>query len=446
MRLNSISAALVFALALPCAAAAELYTLRQCADYAASNSPEIREIALNEKNYLGGAAEARAARWPKFTLVTYAGPAYKVTGDADNYRKDYGVWGPYYHAKLEAQMPLWTWGKIDGYIAAAESGARAAAAEAAQKRGEVIYEVKKYYNSLLLARRLKRTVDDVIATLAEAIKKADELYQAGEGEVKKSDLEMLKVYMAEAQKNQREAAKGITLARLALMQKMGMEESPDFDIAAVKLAPQEGELQPLEHYVSTAFENRPEWRMLKSGLDARRQLLSAEKADRYPLIFLAGEAAYNNSPVRDDQRNPWLYDPYNGTSGGIVVGAKFDFAPAALTARLASKQADLDKLKEKEKFARSGIALQVRNAWETVTAARADIDSAKAGLDAAQRWVMAAGLVYALGTAGAEDALKGLAAKAKTEKDYYQAIFDYNMALADLARMCGVETPATEQE
>lgn len=433
-------------LLLPGLSAAGQYTLRQCSDYAASNSPEIREIALNEKNYLSSAAEAKAARWPRLSLITYAAPAYKVTGDANHYRNNYSVWGPYYHAKLEAQMPLWTWGKIDGYIAAAESGARAAAAEAAQKRGEVVYDVKKYYNSLLLARRLKRTVDDVITTLKEAIKKADNLYQAGEGEIKKSDLEMLNVYMAEAQKNQREAAKGITLARLALMQKMGMEESPDFDIAAVKLAPQEGELLPLAHYVSAAFENRPEWGMLKNGLEARRQLLSAEKADRYPLIFLAGEAAYNNSPVRDDQRNPWLYDPYNGTSGGIVVGAKFDFAPSALSARLASKQADLDKLKEKEKFARSGIALQVRNAWETATAARADIDSSKAGLDAAQRWVMAAGLVYALGTAGAEDALKGLAAKAKTEKDYYQAIFDYNMALADLARMCGGQPPGTEKE
>jgi outer membrane protein TolC len=436
----------VFALALPCTAAAELYTLRQCADYAADNNPEIRETALGEKNYLGGAAEARAARRPKASFLTYAAPAYKVTGDAGHYNNDYGTWGPYYHAKLEVRMPLWTWGKIDGYIAAAESGARAAAAETALKRAEVVYDVKKYYNSLLLARRLKRTVDDVIDTLAEAVKKAEELYQAGEGEVKKGDLEMLKIYMAEAQKSRRVAAKGIILARLALMQKMGMEDSPDFDIADTKLAPEEVTLQSVDYYTAKAFENRPEWRMLKNGLEARRQLLRAEKADRYPLIFLAGEAAYNHASVRDDQHNPWLYDPYNGSSGGIAVGAKFDFAPAALSARIASKQADLDKLKEKEKFARSGITLQVRNAWETATAARADIDSARDGLDAAQRWVTAAGLVYAFGTAGAEDALKGLAARVKAEKDYYQAIFDYNMALADLIRMCGIETSTEERD
>jgi outer membrane protein TolC len=179
--------------------------------------------------------------------------------------------------------------------------------------------------------------------------------------------------------------------------------------------------------------------MLQNGIKARKLLVEAEKADHYPLIFLAGEAVYDNSPVRKNQKNPWLYDPYNGFTGGVAVGARFDITPAVWKARINSKQADVDKLREKEKFARKGIALQVQNAWHSAKAAEADIDSAKKGLDAAQRWVMAAGLVYAIGTGTAEDALKGLAAKAKAEKDYYQAIYDYNMARADLAKVCGLD-------
>lgn len=438
MSRNSLVCAAALILAFHCRSAAEEYTLSQCARYASANSPEIKETALASENYRAGAAEARAARSPKFGFITYAAPAYKVSGGADYYHNDYSEWGYYYHAKVEARMPLWTWGKIDSYIAAAESGIRVAEAEAAQKRGDVVYDVKKYYYSLLLARRLKTTVDEVMDTLLEAIEKADALYQAGTGEVKRSDLEMLKIYLAEAENHRREAAKGIVLARLALMHKMGMAESPGFDIADTKLVPEKGELLPAAEYIAKAFDNRPEWKMLMNGMEARRQLINAEKADRRPLIFLAGEAAYNNSPVRDDQKNPWLYDPYNSFTGGVAIGAKFDLAPAAVNARIASKQADLDKLKEKEKFARGGIALQVRNAWETATAARGNIESSRRALDAAQRWVTAAALVYALGTATAEDALKGLAAKAKAEKDYFQAIFDYNMARADLSRSCGI--------
>ena len=436
MKLSSLLAALLL---LPCAAGAEQYTLRQCADYASANSPEVRELALGAENYRASEAEARAARQPKISLLTYAAPAYKVTGNTQQYHNDYGVWGPYYHAKLEAQLPLYTWGKLDSYIGAAQGGAKVAEGEAEQKRGEVLYDVKKYYNGLLLARRLKRTVEDAIKVLDEAIEKADKLYAEGNGEVKKSDLEMLKVYLAEAEKNRHLADRSIVMARLALMQKMGMEENPDFDIADTQLRKEEGELAPVEAYVKKAFAARPEWSMLRNGIKARKLLVDAEKADRYPLIFLAGEAAYNNSSVRDDQKNPWLNDPYNSFTGGIAVGAKFDFTPAASRARISSKQADVDKLREKEKFARKGVTLQVKNAWHTAKEAEANIESARKGLNAAQRWVMAAGLVYGIGTGEARDALEGVAAKAKAEKDYYQAIYDYNMARADLSKACGTD-------
>jgi len=436
MKRSSLLAALLL---LPCAAGAEQYTLRQCADYASANSPEIKELALGAQNYRASEAEARAARQPKISLLTYAAPAYKVTGNALEYHNDYGVWGPYYHAKLEAQLPLYTWGKLDSYIGAAQGGAKVAEGEAQLKRAEVIYEVKKYYNGLLLARRLKRTVDDALTVLTEAIEKADKLYAEGTGEVKKSDLEMLKVYMAEAEKNRHLADKSIVLARLALMQKMGMEENADFDIADTQLRKAEGELAPLDTYVEKAFAGRPEWAMLRNGIKARKLLVAAEKADQYPLIFLAGEAAYDNASARKDQKNPWLNDPYNGFTGGLAVGAKFDFTPTASRARVSSKQADVDKLLEKEKFARKGITLQVKNAWHTAKEAEANIESARKGLDAAQRWVMAAGLVYGIGTGEARDALEGVAAKAKAEKDYYQAIYDYNLAIADLAKACGTD-------
>ena len=421
------------------AAAAEPYTLDQCAAYAEANSPEVRETALSAAGYRANADEARAARDPKLSLLTYAAPAYKVTGNALTFNNDYSVWGPYYHARLEAQMPLWTWGKIDSFIGAAEHGEKVARSETAQKRDEVLYEVKKYYNGLLLARRLKRTVEDAMKILDEAIEKADKLYQEGTGEVKKTDLETLKVYLAEAEKNQHLADKSLTMARLALMQKMGMPEDPGFDIADSQLKPDPGELAPAETYVKKAFESRPAWSMVHNGIKARQLLVDAEKADRYPVIFLAGEMEYNNTSVRKDQKNPWLNDPYNNFNGGVAVGAKFDFAPRALSAKTAALQAEADKLKEKEKFARAGIGLQVKNAWQNAKEAKDNIDSARRGLDAAERWVMAAGLVYGIGTGEARDALEGLAARAKSEKDYYQAIYDYNMARADLAKACGLK-------
>ncbi len=418
---------------------AQNYGLKDCLDYAYKNSPEIAETALNYVKYESAKKQAQDASNPKFSLLTYGAPMYKITGDAFSYDRDYSVWGPYIHAKLQMTMPVFTWGKIDAYLKAADNGIKVAENEKLQKANEVAYEIKKYYYSLLLARTLKKVVEDVEKILAEAVQKAQQMYENGEGEVKKSDLEKLKVYLGTAEKYRHEAEKGVIMARLALMQKMGMKEQDNFDIRDSRLSRQPYELRDAQYYVDLAFNHRPEWMMVRHGIRAKSLLVEAEKADRYPVFFLAAEASYDKAWVVKDQKNPWLNDNFNNFYGGAAIGAKFDFAPKTLNAKIREKQAEADQLKEKERFAKDGIALQVKNSYYNAKEAADNIVSMKKAADAADKWVMAAGLTYGLGTGDVKDALEGLAARAQAQKDYYQAIFDYNMALAELAKNCGLD-------
>lgn len=424
---------------------AEPYDLNNCLEYARANSPEIAETALNSVQYISGRKQAQDARNPKISLLTYGAPMYRMTGDAYSYDRDYHVWGPYLHTKMEFQMPLYTWGKIDSYLKAAEHGIAVAENEKIQKTNDVAYEVKKYYYSLLLARTLKKVVEDVKKILEDAVARAQDLYEKGDGEVKKSDLEKLKVYLGAAEKYQHEAEKGVTMARLALMQKMGMSEDESFDIKDFRLTQDTYKLKTPEFYVELALKKRPEWKMVSNGIKAKTFLVEAEKADRYPVFFLAGEAVYDKAWVVEDQKNPWLNDSFNNFYGGVAVGAKFDFTPKTTRAKIEAKQAEVDQLKAKERFAREGIALQVKNSYYTAVEAAANAVSMKKAADAADKWVMAAGLTYGIGTGDVKDALEGLAARAQAQKDYYQSIFDYNMAVADLARNCGLENFTDEK-
>lgn len=442
MKLNSI---IIFFLLGVLNLSAENYTLKDCIDYAISHNHEIGEVSYNSVEYISGRKQAEDARNPQFSIMTYTAPMYKITGDALSYDRDYNVWGPYIHSELKLQMPIYTWGKIDAYINAANNGVKVAENEKLQKTNEVIYEVKKYYHSYLLARTLKKVVEDMKKILDEAIEKAQKLYEEGNGEVKKSDLEKLKVYLGEAEKYLHESEKGVLMARLALMQKMGMSENKDFEIEESKLNRISYELRDVDYYIELAFKKRPEWNMLKTGIKAKEFLLEAEKADRYPVFFLGGSAVYSKAWVVKDQKNPWLNDEFNNFYGGVAVGAKFDFAPKTLNAKIEAKKAEVDKLYEKEKFARDGIILQVKNSYYTAKEAYENITSARKAMDAADKWVIAAGITYGLGTGDVKDALEGLAAKAKTQKDYYQAIFDYNMAVAELEKNCGLLDIANEK-
>jgi outer membrane protein TolC len=224
-----------------------------------------------------------------------------------------------------------------------------------------------------------------------------------------------------------------------------MSENKDFEIEESKLNRISYELRDVDYYIELAFKKRPEWNMLKTGIKAKEFLLEAEKADRYPVFFLGGSAVYSKAWVVKDQKNPWLNDEFNNFYGGVAVGAKFDFAPKTLNAKIEAKKAEVDKLYEKEKFARDGIILQVKNSYYTAKEAYENITSARKAMDAADKWVIAAGITYGLGTGDVKDALEGLAAKAKTQKDYYQAIFDYNMAVAELEKNCGLVDIANEK-
>jgi len=430
---------LLFLLAFTSFSFAENYDLKMCLSYAITNNHEISEVALNSVQYISGKKQAEDARNPKISILTYTAPMYKVTGNALTYDRDYNVWGPYIHSKLDFQMPIYTFGKIDDYINAAEYGIKVAEYEKNLKINEVAYEVKKYYYSLLFARTMKKVVDDTKKILEEAIEKAQKLYEEGNGEVKKSDLEKLKVYLGTAEKYQNEAKKGIVMARLALMQKMGMSENDSFDIKDDKLSQVPYNLKDVEYYIELAFKNKPEWNMLSNGIKAKTLLLEAEKADKYPVFFLGGELVYNKAWVVKDQKNPWLNDEFNNFYGGMAVGAKFDLAPKTLKAKIDLKKAEVDQLKEKEKFARDGIILQVKNSYYTAKEANENIISLKKALNAADKWVIAAGLTYGVGTGDVKDALEGLAAKAQTQKDYYQAILDYNLSIAELAKNCGIQ-------
>ncbi|MEW5951643.1 MAG: TolC family protein [Elusimicrobiota bacterium] len=421
------------------------YGIDDCVSYAYENNPEITEISLNSVKYESAKKQAEDASNPKFSFLTYAAPMYKITGDAYSYERDYGTWGPYIHGKIEFKMPIYTWGKIEAYTDAARHGIKVAKSEKKQKENEIAYEVKKYYYSLLLARTLKKTVEEVKKILEDAVTKASQLYESGSGEIKKSDLEKLKFYLGTAEKYLNEADKGVIMARLALMRSMGMKEDENFDIKDVKLARDPYELKDADYYVSLAFRKRPEWFMISDGIKAKSFLLEAEKADRYPVFFLAGEAVYDKAWTAKDQKNPWLNDNYNNLYGGAAVGAKFDFSPKTLKAKIAEKKAEVDQLKAKERFAREGITLQVKNSYYTAKEAAANVISMKKALDAAEKWVMSAGLTYGLGTGDVKEALEGLAARAQAQKDYYQSIYDYNMAIADLAKNCGLDRLADEK-
>ncbi len=415
------------------------YTLQMCIARALQNNAEIKESAREIDIYSSKLDEAKAVFTPKVDILTFLAPTYEIKGDIYSYEKNYNKWGPYYHLGLQITMPIYTFGKVEAYKKAAENGILYAKNKKLEKEVEIVLDIKKYYYGYILADKLSKLVLEVKKTLADAIEQAEEIYSAGKGEVKKSDIERLKVYMAELKINEIKADKFVSLTRSALFFKMGIKETNRIVFKKIPLRPIRQKLKPLDFYIESSLKNRPEMKQIMAGLKAKKALVEAEKCSFYPDVFVAGQLNYNWASVIDDQDNPWLNDPYNGLDGGVALGVKYYFDYKTIKAKIKGAQADYDKLLEKYQFAKKAISLQVKKTYMETVELQKKIKFLKDEVKAASSWMRSAGLLYATGTGSAKDALEGLAAYAIARQKYYTAIYDYNVKLAELLNVAGIK-------
>jgi outer membrane protein TolC len=193
----------------------------------------------------------------------------------------------------------------------------------------------------------------------------------------------------------------------------------------------------LADFQARALQDRPEMLQLEAGLRARRALVEAKKADRLPDIYagVVGQAAYASQ--RDSLDNPYIQDPFNGYGVTPVVGVRWDSVFGAADARVNQAQSELEALNHKKAFAVLGIPFEVGEAYTNAEANFASQRDLAEGAAAARRWMVASLADFSAGLQGADKVAEAIRNYALTQTEYLRTIYDYNMNVAQLARMTG---------
>ena len=176
---------------------------------------------------------------------------------------------------------------------------------------------------------------------------------------------------------------------------------------------------------------------LEAGLRARRALVAAKKADRMPDVYAGVIGQFNYASQRERLDNPYLYDPFNGGGLTPVVGVKWDTVFGAASARVNQAQAELEALNHKKAFAVAGIPFEVGEAYANAEAnynAQRDLGE---GAAAARRWMVASLADFAAGIESADKVANALKNYVLTQTEYLRTVNDYNMNVAQLARLTG---------
>lgn len=417
--------------------------LDECIVKALSVAPELGESQADIDLAASKLKEAKANRYPQIEFIGMIGPVPQARGDqvsSPDKINDSSRITWFQRGDATLVQPLYTFGKIGESMKAASHGIEVDRAKREQKRNEIALQVKEYYYGLLLARELKEVVMEVREDLDKARDTAHKLLDKGSSNVEQVDIYKLDAFSGQVDKYLEEAKKGEALALSALRTRLGLPADTQLDISTERLTPDGENVGALSDYLQASRLQRPEYRQIKEGLQARSALVEAAKASYYPDLFLAGYLSGAHAEKRTKITNPFVPDQFNHEWAGIALGLKWHLDFGITSAKVAGEVAQYNRLLSTRDYAERNIPLQINKSYLDIQEAEKSIVATKSAYSNAKKWTVASLANFDFGIGPAKEIFDALENYAKMRADYFRSIYNYKMAWANLSYATG-ETP-----
>jgi outer membrane protein TolC len=434
---GSVDAAGITASAPTSSTGLQVLSLERCIELAQQNYPKVAEARARLAIAEAQASESRIAPYSEFSSTAGIAAAPTVRGtswfspDTDVAIK--GDMGLAWQVGVSGNVPLWTFGKIDGLQRAADAQLGVKRHEVRQSRDDVAMSVRRAYYGVLFTRDTATLLDEVQKHVSKSLDKLKQ--QVDDGDADEIDLLKLKMYDAEmrARRSELDRQRGIALSGLKFL--VGSREP--FEVADVPLPRPRHRLAPLSYYLTVARVHRPEVNMARAGILARQAQLEVERAKYFPDIGAILNFSWSQAPEVTDQRNPFVRDPGNFLLFGAGIGMKWKLDFFAQSTRVSQAEARLQEVQATERFALGGIATEVEKAYLEAVDAERQLNAYAEAAGYARRWLVIVQQGIDIGSYD-ENELVGPAKEYALKRfSEMNATFEYNVALARLAQVTG---------
>ncbi len=419
------------------------YDVDTCVRVAIEGSAKIEEAEAKITQWRARLAEVEASYYPKLFGMAILAPMFTVewnekTREVTRKYQRLSDWGPYAFIEAVLAQPLYSFGRIEAGELAASERLEVERARYREAKNIVALEVRKFYYLHLYTQSMKPSLANANEVLTEAQEKAQEMYDAGSGDVTQVDLMKIAYGRSELGKVRIRLEEGSKLSMLALKHTMGWPANRELILAEKRLARKIKDTEPdLAKMMQAAAENRPEWAQITHGERAALALEDAEKLANAPVVFLAGQFRAGWTPMRTDANSPYDFDRYNDIFAGFGLGLQFDLDPWATAAKAERARGIYDEVRALHRFAATGIPLQVSKAHADMRQARVIHKLSREGVKATRKWMTFAASAFMTGAGEAKDVLEGLAAYLGAKNGQYESMRDYMSAKAEMTFAIG---------
>ncbi len=331
--------------------------------------------------------------------------------------------------QLELTQPLFTGFALTSRLNISKLDLKIAEYRLDETRLNVIRDVRYAFLQTLLGDKLLEVARENVRSLEVQRRNAEANFQ--QGLVAQNDVLKAEVALSQARQRERSAAKQLVLLRSRLNQLFDLDLQTRLDLAESSFSPQV--IPSLESLYALAEEMRPEVQTLESSIRQTQQGVTAAKSRYYPRLsafaqyYREGEdfLASDNPFANNDNAAIGLRVDWNFFEGGKTRAA---------TRELLHRQKSLE---ERQQELKQQIRIQVEDAYEQLKVAKADMEASEVALKQAEENERMTSIQYREQLVIFLEVLNAQVFLSQSRVDFYQALYGYALALADLERAVG---------
>lgn len=406
--------------------------LTECVSVALRNNEEIKAATYDIEASVAKKIEATKRYVP---VVKYQYRVAPVPQDIDNAVESLfiGDVSVFNSIKIEAGIPLSTFGRLPLAKSLADLGIDASKLKKRQKSDEVVLNVYKLYQGILLARDLKGLANQALDAINKKIIELEKEENTDQLEILK-----LKVVLYEIERRVDEADSKELIALSTLKVLMGMEDDVDFDIKDANLHMEGFQIQPFETFMSESRNHRPEFKLLELGVAAREKQIQLEKKEYLPKLLMGGlvEVGYAPNIIGDEDEDSFS-NPFNYKRAGIgfEVSNELDFRK--IKAKVKGAEASYLQTIAQKRAAFQGLRVDLKKAYLELIQQQKLVNRANKEMKAARQIVFLTKSNLDIGLGEKKDYLDALQSYLVFQGRKLEAIFNYNTAVATLKQKMG---------
>ena len=322
-----------------------------------------------------------------------------------------------FNARLEAQLPLYTGGMIEGYAEQAQAHLRAARQGDTLARQQVIFDVLRAYEGVHTARAYRDVAKQGRLAAENYVKTINSLVKGGV--VVKSDLLSAQVHLEDIKVQQAQAENAVAQALDQLHLLLGMPLAEPLDVSgSVEVRPLEGNLAD---YQAEALKSNPGLAALRNQMDAAQAAVKVARAGKYPQAGLMARFDTNDENLG--------FDAHSYTVGGQLSWQLFD--GGATDGAIQRAQASRDELAAKLNKAENGIAYRVVDAWRRADEAQRRVSARELAVSQAEEAQRIVQKRYASGVTTITELLAAQAQLDKARADLVAARYELKVQRAN---------------